>query len=127
MSDTLELQAALTTTPTIGNPSGVPAITIPVQLELSIVNKSIQQFDMTTDSPYSLDLSSFPNGVNVVQIQTLGGRVTAAISSEKGAGQLVPVDPFYFQCDQAGSISTIDLTRDAGVETNVYVFLASLS
>lgn len=126
MSDTLNLDGSVITTPTLGQPSGVPAITIPLQQSLSLVNKSIQQFDLTTDAPVSVDLSALGQA-NFVLIQTVGGKVTAGITSDVAGGrQAVPVDPLLIEFYQSGSISALDLTRQAGVETNVYVFLGEV-
>lgn len=124
MADQLDITAALQTSPQIGNPSGVATLTIPIELQLSIINKSIQQFDLTSDSPQNVDLTMFPNGAQVLQVQTVGGKVTAGVTTEKGVSN-VPIDPLYLQVDQSGSISAITLTREPGQETNVYVFLAA--
>ncbi len=126
MSDTLSLDGTVITTPTLGSPSGIPTLTVPLSQQMSLVNKSIQQFDLTTDAPVTVDLSALDQA-NFLLIQTVGGKVTAGITSDLDPSrQKVPVDPLLIQFYQSGSISALDLTRQAGVETNVYVFIGEM-
>ena len=104
--------------------TGVPAppeVLAPVQSSLYLQDKLVSHYSLTSDAPVSVSLGSLA-GAHVVIIQSTG-KVRARLTSGDGAAQAIPVDPLLIQIASAAPVTAIDLTRLAGVNTEVDIFL----
>jgi hypothetical protein len=89
-----------------------------VQLE----TRTQVELTLTSDAAVAVSIPGASN-INVVVIRTVGGKVKARISSSDGATQAVPVDPYMSLITESVNITALDVTRVAGQETNVQIFL----
>lgn len=125
MPDAFSLNGSYQTQPTIGNPSGSPDVNAPIEERVGLLNKTIGTYQLSADSPVSVDFGSFTSGANIVIIKTIGGRVRARMTSIEGVEQAVPIDSFFTLICISTPITAIDLTRSPGVPTTVKVFLGA--
>lgn len=122
MADVFVLEGSFSTKPTSGNPSGNPEVESPISERITLANKTLGLYELTVDTPVSVDFGGLTN-VNVLVIKTVGGKVRVRLTSADGATQAVPVDSMLILLDRSVPITAIDLTRVAGVATTVRVFL----
>ncbi len=122
MSDLLQISGSLTTTPTSGNPSGDPEVEAQISERVGLINKSISNYQLETDSPVSVNFSGLTN-CNVLMVKTVGGKVRVRLTSADGSTQAVPVDSLLILIDLSVPVTAIDLTRVPAVSTTVRVFL----
>jgi hypothetical protein len=122
MADVFKLEGSYSTHPTSGSPSGNPEIDAPISERVGLKNKTVGYYELTADAPVSVDFGGLAN-VNVLYLKTVGGKVRVRITSSDGATQSIPVDTVLAIISKSVAITAIDLTRVAGVDTNVRVFL----
>lgn len=79
------------------------------------------RYDLTSDAPVPVAFGAC-GAAHVVVIQTTGS-VVARLTSSAGATQAIPVGPLAVILSADTPFTAIDLTRPAGVETTVQVFL----
>lgn len=99
-----------------------PAVAFPVDLKFYLEKYIVQTLTLTSDSPVDVNLGQL-TGVNFVLIQTKNGSVRARMTSAQGTDQAVPVDKFLLLQNENVDITAIDLTREATVDTEVYIVL----
>jgi hypothetical protein len=126
MSDVLDLSGSITTRPAIGAPSGFPSLSFPLAERMVLVNMQAARYELDADDPVNVQFGGVTNA-QVLFIKAVGGKVRVRITSADGATQAIPVsDMLYLECVDV-PITAIDLTRVAGTETTVEVFLGEQS
>lgn len=110
----------------VGNPSGQPQALVSFD-EISYTQRVLTtNIRLTADTAVSLSLGQLA-AVNFLSIRADGGKVRVRITSADGTSQSIPVDPFLIlRCDSVG-ITAIDITRTAGIDTDVYAVLGEKS
>ena len=110
----------------VGSPSGQPQAIVAFD-ETSYTQRILSTvLRLTGDSAVTLNLGQLST-VNFLSIRADGGKVRVRITSADGTSQSIPVDPFLIlRCDSVG-ITAIDITRTAGIDTDVYVVLGEKS
>lgn len=122
MADVFTLSGGFTVVPTADPASGDPALSVVLAESLQLSAKTVATYALTADSPVSVDFGGVTNA-GVVSIRAVGGKVRARLTSADGSTQAVPIDPLgVFLCREV-PVTAIDLTRVAGQDTNVVVFL----
>jgi hypothetical protein len=122
MADGFSLQGAYTTTLLSGNASGLANITTPIFEQLTLAEKSLSQYDLTTNTPVTVPFGGL-TGAHVVVITVTSGQLTATLTSTAGASQVIPVDTLAILISQTTPYTALTLTRASGIETIVEVFL----
>jgi hypothetical protein len=118
------LTGAIALQPAVGNPSGVPSTTIPLNETAMVGRSTPSSYVLTTNSATPVAFGGVATA-NVVQVKVLSGNhVRVRITSADGAAQSIPVDTVLVLMTRENGITAIDLTRDLGVETVVEVFVA---
>lgn len=126
MADKYSLAGSYSTTPALGNPSGQPSLEAPIQESVSLIKKSEQEYTLDADAPVTVSLGGLTQA-QVLNIKAVGGKVRVRLTSADGAQQAIPVDGFLSLICLTVPITAIDLTRVAGTETIVTVFLGQTS
>lgn len=122
MADVFRLNGSYTTQPTTGNPSGDPEVESSIDERVGLTNKTIGLYNLTADSPVTVNFGGLTNA-HVVVVKTVGGKARVRLTSADGSQQSVPVDSFFSLISLAVPVTAIDLTRVAGVSTLVRIFL----
>ena len=122
MADTCTLDGSYSVEPASGSPSGDPEISTPLSEVVSIDEKSVIKMKLTDDNPALVSFGAITNA-HIVFVRARGSKVRARLTSADGSQQSVPVDPPLLSISQTVPITAVDLTRTAGVETTVQVFL----
>jgi len=124
MADTLTLTGTLQTAPTNPSASGLTGVVSQLAEALTLQTKGIPgEYDLTSDSPQSVSFGALPV-VNVLWVKVNGGGpVTVSVTSAAGTSQAWPVDSFLCLFTQRVNITAVTLTRPAGVESFVDVFI----
>lgn len=110
----------------VGSPSGQPQTLISYN-EISYTEKVLSQnIFLGVDTPVAVSLGQL-SGVNFLSIRADGAKIRVRITSTDGSTQAVPVDPLLvLRCDST-DITAIDITRTAGIDTDVYIVLGKKS
>lgn len=122
MADVFTLAGSYSVEPASGSPSGDPEIATPLEEAVNIDEKSVVKMVLASDSPAAVAFGAITNA-HIVFIRARGGKVRVRLTSADGSQQSVPADPLLLVISQTVPITAIDLTRLAGVETTVQVFL----
>jgi hypothetical protein len=123
VADTFTLSGSYESKPaSVGSASGAASISAPIDEVVQLETRTQVELTLTSDSAVAVSIPGASN-INVVVIRTVGGKVKARISSSDGATQSVPVDPFMALITESVNITALDVTRVAGQETTVQVFL----
>lgn len=88
---------------------------------LYLTDKLTGNLALGADSPVSVGFGSIVNASVIILRST--SKVRARITSADGSTQSVPVDPLFVLLAGSVPVTAIDLTRLAGVNTNVTLFL----
>ncbi len=112
--------SALTQLSEVGVPLP-PEVTALLSEALFLQDKLVGHYSLTSDAPVSVALGSLAAAHVVILRST--GKVRARLTSGDGAAQAIPVDPLLIQIASAVPVTAIDLTRLAGVNTEVDIFL----
>lgn len=121
MADLFVLQGSYTTTPAVGCPSGYPSIGTPLDEQVALGAKHIDEPTLISDLPYSVAFGGVTSA-HVIVIKTTR-KVRARITSSDGSAQSIPVDSLLILTSLTTPITALDLTRDPGVTTQVEVML----
>lgn len=122
MADTFSLQGTYTATPASGSPSADPQITAPINESMTLANEIVSQITLSVDGPVALPVVSL-DGVNVVILKAVGGKVIARFTSADGSAQAVPVDSFLAITSASADITAISVERTPATTTVVKYFL----
>jgi hypothetical protein len=126
MADSFVLDGSYSTTPAVGNPSGIGAITAPLTESLQLTQKHYDTIPLGADAPAAINFGGVVNA-HVVVLKATGGKVRVRATSTDGALQAIPVDDLIIIISRTVPITAIDLTRVAGVLTLVDVFLGQIT
>jgi len=119
---TLELEGSLSLKPPVGSPSGQPMTLMSYSEKVPLERQLTTNMTLTSDSAASVSLGTL-TGVNCLSIRAVGGKVRLRVTSADGSLQALPVDPIVIlRCDSA-DITALDVTREAGIETEVFIVL----
>jgi hypothetical protein len=123
MADVFRLSGEFSAAPAafeLGVPQA-PEVLAPVLHSLYLVRRLTAVISLTSDAPVSVSLGSLA-GAHVVILQSTA-KVRARLTSTDGSQQALPVDPLQILMCLAVPVTALDLTRQAGVATEVQVFL----
>lgn len=113
---------SLSIEPPVGDPSGQPT-TLMSYTERVYLDRSITaNYTLGTDNVVAVAISPLAR-VNVLSIRVVGGYVLARITTNAGTTQTVPVDPLLILETDNVNITALDLQRQAGIDTEVYIAL----
>lgn len=121
-ADTFRLTGTWGTSPILGQPSAIPSFDAPIDEIIQITKKNQDDLTLTVDSPVVVSLGGLTN-VHVLVIKTVGGKIAVRLTSTDGSTQSVPVDTFLALITLSVPITAIDVTRVAGIETQVHIFM----
>lgn len=123
MADSFALQGSYGVTP-LGNPvSFAPLIIAQISEGIQVKAKQVSEMVLSADAPATVDFGGVVNA-HIVILKSTGGKVRARVTSADGVSQAVPFDTYWILMSEALPLTAIDLTRVAGAETTVRVFLA---
>jgi len=123
VADSFTLAGSWSSTPAVGSPSGIGSICAPLDEQLILTKKDYDTIPLTVDSAVAVPFGGGVTSAHVVILKATGGKVRARLTSADGSAQAVPVDGFQLVISRTVPITAIDLTRTAGVDTTVDVFL----
>lgn len=129
MGDVLVIRGSISSAAGAGSPSGDLADVGPLEERLLVGAKVNQQVILAADAPYApallvADGGPFANGVNVLHVKTVGGKVRVRVTTSDGATQAFPVDSYLCLISESVAITAVDFTRVSGVSTTVKLFMA---
>lgn len=122
MADTFKLSGEFSSSTTAGDPSGELELSSIVEEAVSLANKAVGRYDLTSDAEQSVNLGGL-SGVNVLVVKATGGKVKVKLTSADGSAQAVPVDGFAILISRSVPFTAMSLTRVAGTETIVNLFM----
>ena len=123
MADLLRLSGSLSVAPTSGTPSGHGLESMPIDEQVSVDHaRGNLHYKLVSDSPQAVALDGLSVVVIVVKAST---KVTTRITSGDGSTQSIPGTFILIRTEDV-PITAIDLTRQAGVETQVDVTIGIL-
>jgi hypothetical protein len=120
--DVFTLKGSFATRPASGSPSGEFNVATPVDVVVALKRKAIIELDLTSDGVQNVDLGALA-GINVLQIQSVGGKVLLRATSADGSAQAIPVDPYFSLITLSVPLTALSVERVAGTLTSVKIFL----
>ena len=127
MSWRLDAAGSRRAVPTSSDDDGISTIIIPS--DSSVVFEqliSVGEYDLTSDSPLSINLSGVSATVNYIVMRVKGGYVKAALTSDLGVANFY-VEPRLELRSDNNSYTALTLTRPLGVEVTVNIFVSKRS
>lgn len=123
MADKFTLSGVYGTAPVTGAllASGSPAITAPINESVMLEEKNFDDYKLTVDTAVDVAFGGVTDA-HVIQIFS-DRKVKVRLTSADGATQSVPVDGHLSLISKTVPFTAIDLTRVAGQETRVKVFI----
>lgn len=122
----LKLDGSLSLAPPVGSPSGQPSVLLTLNESVALDRQLSTNVTLSSDAVASVSIGPL-TGVNYLSVRASGGKVRVRITSSDGTTQAIPVDPLLIlRCDSV-NITAIDLTREAGIETEVFLVLGQKS
>lgn len=118
----LKRAGSATIEPPGGNPSGQPTTLVQIDDTLALSNFLSTVVYLTTDSPVSVSLGPL-TGVNYLSIRSGDAATRARLTSSVGSTQAVSVYPFLEVRSDTVPITAIDLTRTAGIDSEVFIVM----
>jgi len=124
MSDIFKVHGDYTSEPASScSASGSPTVSAPIDEVLSLKRSpTLAEYELTADAVQAVAFGPATNA-HVILIKTVGGKVTARLTSADGATQAIPVDSFMLVISESVPFTALDLTRVSGVTTTVKVLL----
>jgi hypothetical protein len=101
--------------------SGAAAITAPIQEYLTLDEKNLDQYQLTSDSPQAVGFGGVANA-NVLIVSS-DRKVMVQVTSADGTAQAIPCDDQLIVISRTVPITAVSLTRVPATLTNVSVFL----
>jgi hypothetical protein len=126
MSDTFKLQGEYSAGPYSGGESGLIALSSLIDESMTLANKAVGYYDLTSDSVQTVSFGGLASA-SVIVIKATGGKVKARLTSADGTTQAIPIDGFMVLMSRSVPYTALDLTRVAGTETLINVFLGQAS
>jgi len=125
MADQFSFVGSYGTKPLSGSLSFAPLIDTPINESINLDAKHLDEVDLTADAPVSVNFGGVTNA-NIVILKATG-KCRARITSADGASQAIPFDTYLILMSESVPVTAIDITRVAGVETLVKIFLGEKS
>jgi len=123
VADNFTITGSYTSKPaSVGTSSGAATIAAPLEVAVQLQRRTEVELVLDSDSPVAVSIPS-ASAINAVVLTTVGGKVRARFTSSDGSTQAVPVDPLAVVVSESVDITALDITRVAGQETRVRVFL----
>lgn len=121
MADNFLLQGRWNTEPESFTVSGCPTFNTLFEEEFRLEQKLYQDIKLESDVAESVSFGDVTNA-NVVLIKT-NYKISARFTSADGALQTLPIDQLLYIISKTVPFTAIDLTRLAGQDTKVKVFI----
>lgn len=126
MADQFRLSGDFQTSPGTGSSASIdPQVQSHIDERMSLVRKSTESMVLTVDTPVAVDMTNFQLGAHVVVLKS-NAKVQVRVTSADGSVQAFPADVWVSICRDV-PITALDVTRVAGVETTVRVFMGERS
>lgn len=122
MADAFKLIGGYSVTPLGSALSFAPLMEATINEPKSIKAKQVSEQVLAADAPVAVDFGGVVNAHVVILKAT--GKVRARVTSADGAAQSIPFDTYLILMSDSVPVTAVDLTRVAGAETTVRVFLA---
>lgn len=123
MSHTFKLHGDYSCTPASGSPSAAPTVTAPISEQVTLVRApTVLEYELDADGAVPVAFGQLDDA-SVVVIKTVGGKVSATLTSADGTDQVVPVDSFAAIISESVPYTALSLTRVASTLTTVKVLL----
>jgi len=119
---TLELNGSLSLKPPVGSPSGQPSVIATFLEKVSLERQLSVNYSLDGDSVISVNISPL-TAVNFLMVKVVGGELRVRITSTDGSTQAIPVDSLLVLISNTVDITAIDLSREAGIQTEVFLVL----
>lgn len=122
----LRINGSFMTQPIVGSPSMEASIMAPLDETVDLVQMDGSRIvRLLADGAVSVPLPTGMTAVHVFYAKVVSGGsgATAVLTSAAGSAQAVPVDPIAILHSMTNPFTAIALTRPAGVDTTVEVFL----
>ena len=119
---TLELTGSLTSKPPVGTPSGQPSVVATFLEKIPLARQLATNYKLDGDSVVAVNISPL-TGVNFLMVKASGGELRVRITSTDGSTQAIPVDSLLILISNTVDITAIDLLREAGIQTEVFLVL----
>lgn len=119
---TLELNGSLSLKPPVGSPSGQPSVIATFLEKVSLERQLVANYTLSGDTAVSVTLTPL-TGVNFLMVKASGGELRVRITSTDGSTQAIPVDSLLVLISNTVDITAIDLLREAGIQTEVFLVL----
>lgn len=122
------LQGDVTSRPSDCADSGAFTVQARLDERLSLGVATQRTYVLDADAPFVVDLTEFAAGVHVLVVKVEPSLHTVlAVTSADGAAQVVPVETLHVTISRTVPITAITLTRTAGQDTTVRLFLGALA
>ena len=108
--------------PPVGNPSGQPSTLVSTDETLALRNYLNTVVYLTVDTAVAVSLGPL-TGVNYLSIRSGDSKVRVRLTSADGTTQAVPVYPSFSLRSDTVDITAIDLTRTAGIDSEVFIVM----
>lgn len=124
MSESYRLQGGYTISPQSTPASGCPNVQVTLDESVTLDKQMFTEIDLDVDTAIAVDFGGLTNA-HVIAIHS-NRKVAVAFTSADGTSQIIPVENFL-KIISKGTVpyTAITLTRVAGQETKVKVFLGS--
>lgn len=121
MADQFSFTGSYDTKPLSGSLSFAALIDAPINEAVNLEHKSQDEITIIADAPVVVAFGGVTNAHIVIMKAT--GKVVARFTSANGSAQSIPFDTYLIIMSESAPFTAIDLTRVAGVETTVSIFL----
>lgn len=111
-----------TIAPPVGNPSGQPSVLVSRDETMPLRNYLSTVVYLTVDTAVAVSLGPL-TGVNYLSIRSGDSKIRVRLTSADGTTQAVPVYPSLDLRSDTVDITAIDLTRSAGVDSEVFIVM----
>lgn len=108
--------------PPVGNPSGQPTTLVSKDETLALNNYLSTVVYLTVDTAVSVSLGTLTS-VNYLSIRSGDSKIRVRLTSADGTTQAVPVYPSLDLRTDTVGITAIDLTRTAGIDSEVFIVM----
>lgn len=122
MADVFKILGSYTTAPVAGSPSADPSMAATIDEQLSLDRKHYREYVLDSDAVVSVDFGGL-DAAHALVVKCVGGKVRVRATSTDGTSQAVPVDSFMAVISESVPFTAIDVTREAGIEVRVKIFL----
>jgi len=123
VADSFKLTGSYDVTPLTAPLSFAQIQSAPINEALTIKASMVTEMDLILDPAYTVNFGGVVNA-HIVILKSTNGKVLATLTTADGTAQVVPFDTYWILMSEASPVTALTLTRVAGVETTVRVYLA---